>query len=137
MIKHYKGVCHLYMDESGDVETGIRIAMNGKTQRPGVCNALEGMLIHKAVAPVFLPAVAKELMAAGVELRGCEQSRAIVPEIVPAQDSDWGTEFLDLKMIVRVVENMVEAIFGEHTASPRRTWSITRLTSLTEASLST
>jgi len=110
VLKHYKGVCHLYMDESGDVATGIRIAMNGKTQRPGVCNALEGMLIHKSAAPCFLPAVAKELMAAGVELRGCEQSRAIVPEIVAAQDSDWGTEFLDLKMIVRVVEDMDEAI---------------------------
>jgi glutamate-5-semialdehyde dehydrogenase len=110
VLKHYKGVCHLYMDESGDVKTGIRLAMNGKTQRPGVCNALEGMLIHKAAAPCFLPAAAKELMAAGVELRGCEQSRAIVPEIVAAQDSDWGTEFLDLKMIVRVVEDMDEAI---------------------------
>jgi glutamate-5-semialdehyde dehydrogenase len=110
VLKHYKGVCHLYMDESGDVETGIRIAMNGKTQRPGVCNALEGMLIHKAAAPCFLPAVAKELMAAGVELRGCERSRTIVPEIVAAQDSDWGTEFLDLKMIVRVVEDMDEAL---------------------------
>ena len=110
VLKHYKGVCHLYMDESGDVETGIRIAMNGKTQRPGVCNALEGMLIHKAAAPCFLPAVAKELMDAGVELRGCEQSRAIVPEIVAAQESDWGTEFLDLKMIVRVVEDMDEAM---------------------------
>ncbi len=110
VLKHYKGVCHMYVDESGDVATGIRIAMNGKTQRPGVCNALEGMLIHKAIAASFLPAAAKELMAAGVELRGCERSRGIVPEIVAAQDSDWGTEFLDLKMIVRVVEDMDEAI---------------------------
>uniref|UniRef100_UPI00405783B5 glutamate-5-semialdehyde dehydrogenase n=1 Tax=Candidatus Electronema sp. TaxID=2698783 RepID=UPI00405783B5 len=110
VLKHYKGVCHMYVDESGDVETGIRLAINGKTQRPGVCNALEGMLIHKTIAPCFLPAAAKELMAAGVELRGCEQSRAIIPEIVPAQDSDWGTEFLELKMIVKVVDDMDEAI---------------------------
>ncbi len=110
VLKHYKGVCHLYIDESGDIDTGIRIAINGKTQRPGVCNALEGMLVHKAVADKFLPAAAKELMTAGVELLGCEQSCALVPEITPAKDSDWGTEFLELKMTVRVVEDMDESI---------------------------
>lgn len=110
VLKHYKGVCHLYMDDSGDSATGIRLVMNGKTQRPGVCNALEGVLVHKAIAPTFLPALAKELQAAGVELRGCEASRALVPEIVPAADSDWGTEFLDLRMIVKVVEDMDAAL---------------------------
>lgn len=110
VLKHYKGVCHLYMDESGDIDTGIRLVMNGKTQRPGVCNALEGMLVHKAIAPAFLPAAADALLAAGVELRGCQQCRALVPAIVPAQDSDWGTEFLDLKMSVKVVADMDEAL---------------------------
>lgn len=110
VLKHYKGVCHLYMDESGDIDTGIRIALNGKTQRPGVCNALEGMLVHKAVADTFLPAAAEELITAGVELLGCEQSCTLVPEITPAADTDWGTEFLELKMIVRVVEDMDEAM---------------------------
>ncbi len=107
VLKHYKGVCHLYMDESGDIATGIRIAMNGKIQRPGVCNALEGMLIHKGIADTFLPAAAKELTAAGVELRGCARSCSLVPEIVPAEETDWGTEFLDLKMVVKVVESML------------------------------
>ncbi|WP_339138015.1 MAG: glutamate-5-semialdehyde dehydrogenase [Candidatus Electrothrix sp. GW3-4] len=106
VLKHYKGVCHLYIDESADIDTGIRIAINGKTQRPGVCNALEGMLVHKGIAERFLPAAAKELMGAGVALLGCEQSCALVPEIRPAADSDWGTEFLELKMVVKVVDDM-------------------------------
>jgi len=110
VLKHYKGVCHLYIDDSADFDMGVRIAMNGKTQRPGVCNALEGLLVHRAVAAEFLPVAAKELMAAGVELRGCKQSCEIVPDITPAMESDWGTEFLDLKMIVRIVEDMDEAM---------------------------
>jgi glutamate-5-semialdehyde dehydrogenase len=110
VLKHYKGVCHLFIDDSADIAMGIDIAMNGKTQRPGVCNALEGMLVHRAIADRFLPAAAEKLQAAGVELRGCKQSCAIVPSITPAMDSDWGTEFLELKMIVRVVEDMDEAM---------------------------
>ncbi|HEB50740.1 MAG TPA: glutamate-5-semialdehyde dehydrogenase [Desulfobulbus sp.] len=110
VLKHYKGVCHLYVDENADMDMGVRIAMNGKVQRPGVCNALEGMLVHSAIAADFLPRVAGELMAAGVELRGCERSCRIVPGIVPAGESDWGTEFLDLIMVVRVVDDMDEAM---------------------------
>jgi len=110
VLKHYKGVCHLYIDESADIAAGIRIAMNGKTQRPGVCNALEGILVHQAIADRFLPVAAGELLAAGVELRGCSRSCALVSDIVPALDSDWGTEFLDLKMIVKVVDSMDEAM---------------------------
>lgn len=110
VLKHYKGVCHLYIDDSADIDMGIRIAMNGKTQRPGVCNALEGLLVHRSIAEQFLPAAGNQLMAAGVELRGCKRSCTIVPEITPAMDSDWGTEFLDLKMIVRVVDDMDEAM---------------------------
>jgi len=110
VLKHYKGVCHLYIDDSADIDMGIRIAMNGKTQRPGVCNALEGLLVHTSIADQFLPAAGNQLMAAGVELRGCKRSCTIVPEITPAMDSDWGTEFLDLKMIVRVMDDMDEAM---------------------------
>ena len=110
VLKHYKGVCHLYIDDSADIDMGIRIAMNGKTQRPGVCNALEGLLVHRSIAEQFLPAAGNQLMAAGVELRGCKRSCTIVPEITPAMDSDWGTEFLDLKMIVRVMDDMDEAM---------------------------
>ena len=110
VLKHYKGVCHLYVDENADMDMGVRIAMNGKVQRPGVCNALEGMLVHRAIAEQFLPMAAQELMAAGVELRGCERSCRIVPAMVAATEDDWGTEFLDLIMVVRVVDDMDEAM---------------------------
>lgn len=110
VLKHYKGVCHVYVDSGADVSMGINIAMNGKTQRPGVCNALEGLLVHKDIAGSFLPAAASALMGAGVELRGCVRSCEIVPELTRATAEDWGTEFLDLKMIVRVVDDMDEAI---------------------------
>ncbi|NOQ45781.1 MAG: glutamate-5-semialdehyde dehydrogenase, partial [Desulfobulbaceae bacterium] len=110
VLKHYKGVCHVYVDKDADIDMGVRIAMNSKVQRPGVCNALEGLLVHESIAGEFLPAAAKELMAAGVELRGCRRSCALVPEMTPAMDSDWGTEFLDLIMVVRVVDDMDEAI---------------------------
>jgi len=110
VLKHYKGVCHLYIDASADIEMGIRIAMNGKTQRPGVCNALEGLLVHRDIAHRFLPAAAAQLKEAGVELCGCQHCCELVPDITPALDSDWGTEFLDLKMIVRIVEDMDGAL---------------------------
>lgn len=110
VLKHYKGVCHAYIDHDANVESGIQIVMNGKTQRPGVCNALEGMLVHKDIAGTFLPKAAQRLFAAGVELRGCEQSCALVPEVKPATDEDWGTEFLDLVMVVKVVNDMDEAM---------------------------
>ncbi|WP_457574704.1 glutamate-5-semialdehyde dehydrogenase [Desulfolithobacter sp.] len=110
VLKHYKGVCHVYMDADADIDMGVRIVMNGKTQRPGVCNALEGLLVHRDIAETFLPVVATELRKAGVELRGCKRSCVIVPDMVPASDSDWGTEFLDLIMVVRVVDDMEEAM---------------------------
>ncbi len=110
VLKHYKGVCHAYIDNNADIDDAIRIVMNSKAQRPGVCNALEGMLVHKDVAENFLPQVAKKLVSADVELRGCERSCALVPEIKQASDDDWGTEFLELKMIVKVVDDMDEAI---------------------------
>ncbi len=110
VLKHYKGVCHLYMDADGDIAMGTRIAMNGKVQRPGVCNALEGMLVHRDIAPRFLPVVARELLDAGVELRGCPRSCDLVPAMIPASPTDWGTEFLDLIMVVKVVDNMDEAL---------------------------
>ncbi len=110
VLKHYKGVCHVFIDSSAEIAKGVNIVMNGKTQRPGVCNALEGLLVHRDIAEAFLPAVAKELLAAGVELKGCAQSCSIVPEISQAEESDWGTEFLDLKMVVRVVADLDGAI---------------------------
>ena len=121
VLKHYKGVCHVYVDQEADIDMGVRICMNGKTQRPGVCNALEGLLVHSAIAPAFLPAAAAALQGAGVELRGCPRSLAIVPAMTPAADSDWGTEFLDLIMTVKVVDSLdaamryIEKYGSQHT----------------------
>ncbi|MDH3346689.1 MAG: glutamate-5-semialdehyde dehydrogenase [Desulfobulbaceae bacterium] len=116
VLKHYKGVCHCYIDSDADIDMGVPIVMNSKTQRPGVCNALEGLLVHKDIAPSFLPVVARELFKAGVEMRGCAASRALVPEIKEANDEDWGSEFLELILAVKVVEDMDEAIeyIGEY-----------------------
>ncbi len=110
VLKHYKGVCHVYIDDDADIDIGVRIVMNGKTQRPGVCNALEGLLVHRDIAAAFLPAAAEKLTGAGVELRGCPRSCGILPAIKAAADSDWGTEFLDLIMTVKVVDDMDEAM---------------------------
>ncbi len=110
VLKHYKGVCHLYMDKDADVDMGVRIVLNAKTQRPGVCNALEGLLVHRDIAGEFLPEVSRQLMDKGVELRGCGRSCSLVPGMVPATDEDWGAEFLDLILAVRVVDSMDEAL---------------------------
>lgn len=110
VLKHYKGVCHVYVDAEADIDMAVRICMNGKVQRPGVCNALEGLLVHRAIAPTFLPAVAEALQGAGVELRGCDLSKAIVPDMTAALDGDWGTEFLDLILAVKVVDDLDAAL---------------------------
>ncbi|MCX5834746.1 MAG: glutamate-5-semialdehyde dehydrogenase [Deltaproteobacteria bacterium] len=110
VIKHYKGVCHIFVDESADLEMAYAICMNAKTQRPGVCNAMETLLVHKNVAGSFLPEMAARLRKAGVTLRGCEKTRAIVPDVEAAKEEDWYAEYLDLILAVRVVENLDEAV---------------------------
>jgi glutamate-5-semialdehyde dehydrogenase len=123
VIKHYKGVCHVYVDADADLTMAERIALNAKVQRPSVCNAMETLLVHEAVAQSFLPAVVAKLQAAGVEIRGCEKSCQLVPGIKKASEEDWATEYLELILSVRVVRNMDEAIehierYGsEHTES--------------------
>ena len=114
VLKHYKGVCHLFVDASADLEMAVDIVLNGKTQRPGVCNALECLLVHKDVAELFLPRVASALAAAGVELRGCSRTREIVRDCTAAVDGDWGMEFLDLIIAVKVVDDMEAAM--DHVA---------------------
>ncbi|MEA3468299.1 MAG: glutamate-5-semialdehyde dehydrogenase [Thermodesulfobacteriota bacterium] len=109
VLKHYKGVCHIYVDRDADLTKATPIIINSKAQRPGVCNALEGLLIHKDIAEEYLPALAVELQKSGVRMLGCSESVRIVPEITPAMDSDWGTEFLDLILCVKVVNTMEEA----------------------------
>lgn len=110
VLKHYKGVCHVFVDEDADLGMAERICLNAKVQRPGVCNAMETLLVHENVAERFLPAVAEALRREGVELRGCDRTRALVPNCGAATEEDWYTEYLDLILSVRVVPNMEEAI---------------------------
>ncbi|MBI4949298.1 MAG: glutamate-5-semialdehyde dehydrogenase [Deltaproteobacteria bacterium] len=110
VIKHYKGVCHVFVDESADIDMAVKIAFNAKVQRPGVCNAMETLLVHKDIADKFLPIVKKEYDKAGVELRGCPKTLKILKEIKQAADEDWGAEYLDLILAVRIVDDIDEAI---------------------------
>ncbi|MBU4177840.1 MAG: glutamate-5-semialdehyde dehydrogenase, partial [Proteobacteria bacterium] len=110
VLKHYKGVCHVFVDVSADLDMAVNIVMNGKVQRPGVCNALEALLVHKDIAAAFLPKVWDELKKCGVELRGCAQARALLPEITAALPTDYGMEFLDLILAVRVVDDLDAAM---------------------------
>ena len=109
VLKHYKGVCHIYVDSDADLAKATPILINSKTQRPGVCNALEGVLIHQSIATDYLPKFAEAMKQKGVILLGCKESVGIVPDITPAMDSDWGSEFLDLRLCVKVVADMDEA----------------------------
>ncbi|MBN1676790.1 MAG: glutamate-5-semialdehyde dehydrogenase [Kiritimatiellae bacterium] len=110
VIKHYKGVCHTYVDESADHEMALRIIENAKCQRPGVCNAMETLLVHEAIAAEFLPKVAQRLQPLGVELRGDPAARQIVPAMKEATEADWYAEYLALILAVRVVPSVQAAI---------------------------
>ena len=110
VIKHYKGVCHLFVDASADVELALRLLLDGKTTRPGVCNALETLLVHADIAGEFLPLAGKALLARGVELRGDAATRILIAEAGHATDEDYAAEFLDLVIAVRVVVDLEEAI---------------------------
>ncbi len=110
VIKHYKGVCHVYVDSEASLTMAERICLNAKIQRPSVCNAMETLLVHEAVAAELLPPLAQKYQAAGVELRGCARTRALVPAAQAATEADWTTEYLDLILAVRVVKDMDEAI---------------------------
>jgi len=110
VIKHYKGVCHLYVDRAADPALALSLLIDGKTTRPGVCNALETMLVHQGIADAFLPLAADALQKRGVELRGCERSRALVPAMHAAGEDDYAAEFLDLILAVRVVDDLDDAI---------------------------
>ena len=110
VIKHYKGVCHLYVDASANEALALNLLVDGKTSRPGVCNALETLLVHRDAAASFLPKAARVLQDHGVELRGCERSRALVAGMRAATDEDYAAEFLDLIIAVRVVDDLGMAI---------------------------
>lgn len=110
VLKHYKGVCHVFVDDEADPDMAMRICMNAKVQRPGVCNAMETLLVHAGIAQRFLPQMAEAFRAAGVELRGCERTRRIVADCAQAVEEDWYAEYLDLILAIRVVNDMEEAI---------------------------
>lgn len=110
IIKHYKGICHLYVDKDADFEIALRLLIDGKTSRPGVCNALETLLVHKNIADEFLPKAYEVLTKRNVEIRGCEKAKAIIPNIVSSAEEDYYTEYLALIISVKVVEDYDGAI---------------------------
>ena len=110
VIKHYKGVCHTFVDASADYEQAEKICINAKVQRPGVCNSMETLLIHQDIAETFVPRIATAMRAQGVELRGCESTREFAADVQPATEEDWYAEYLDLILAVRIVENLDEAM---------------------------
>ncbi len=110
VLKHYKGVCHIFVDEGADPDLAENVCFNAKVQRPGVCNAMETLLVHEAAAPEFLPRMFARFRSAGVELRGCPETRKIDPAAVPAKEEDWGYEFLDLILAVKVVPDLDAAL---------------------------
>jgi glutamate-5-semialdehyde dehydrogenase len=120
VIKHYHGVCHVYVDKSADLGMAEKITVNAKCQRPGVCNAMETLLVHRDVAEKFLPSVAKALREKGVELRGDQRTCEVLgPAVKPATEADWTTEYLDLILSIRVVDSLEQAIdhienYGSH-----------------------
>ncbi len=124
VIKHYTGVCHVYVHSAADLEMARSIVINAKCQRPGVCNAAEKLLVDEAIAQKFLPMVCKELKAKGVELRGCEKARQIFPEMSAATDADWNTEYLELILTVGVVKDLDAAIDHINTHSSNHTDAI-------------
>lgn len=110
VIKHYQGVCHLYVDATAELALALDLLLDGKTTRPAVCNALETLLVHRDVAAAFLPRAAVALRERGVELRGCESTQALVPDVVAATDADYAAEFLDLVLAIRVVDDLDAAL---------------------------
>lgn len=110
VIKHYKGVCHIFVDARADLDMAVNICLNAKVQRPGVCNAMETLLVHSDIAPVFLPKMAEKMHKADVLLKGCEKTRKILKNLDAATEEDWYMEYLDLILAVRVVTSLDEAI---------------------------
>ena len=124
VLRHYKGVCHVYVDEFADVAMAAEICFNAKVQRPGVCNAVETMLVHERIAEAFLPVVLNRFRDAGVEIRGCPKTLAFMADAKPAEPSDWPAEFLDLILAVKVVAGLDEALDHIETYGSNHTEAI-------------
>ncbi len=119
VIKHYDGICHLYVSENADQEMAVKLAVDSKTQKPGVCNALETLLVQESVAAEFLPKAAAALRAKEVELRGCNVSLSILPDLTPATEEDWSTEYLEKILSIKILPDLDAAIahintYGSH-----------------------
>ncbi len=110
VLGHGNGICHVYVDDAADLAMAEKIAFNAKVSRPSACNAMETLLVHKSVAAAFLPKLAQAYQAAGVEVRGDEVTRSVIPAALPATEEDWRTEYLDLIVAVRVVDSREQAI---------------------------
>ncbi|HRJ53550.1 MAG TPA: glutamate-5-semialdehyde dehydrogenase [Candidatus Thiothrix moscowensis] len=131
VIKHLDGICHVYIDDQADMDKAIRVALNAKTHRYGVCNAMETLLVAEAVAAEVLPPLAEQYTAKGVELRGCERTRAILPACIAASEEDWSTEYLAPILSIRIVADMAVAIshinhYGSHHTDAIITENYTR-----------
>jgi glutamate-5-semialdehyde dehydrogenase len=119
VIKHYDGICHLYADKDADLDMAVSLTVNAKTQKCGVCNALETLLVHREIAATFLPKVAAALREKNVELRGCAETLHHLTDITPATEEDWSTEYLDLILSIKIVGSLEEAVshinqYGSH-----------------------
>jgi glutamate-5-semialdehyde dehydrogenase len=121
VIKHYDGICHLFVHEKADLEMAVKLAVDSKTQKPGVCNALETLLVHRPVAEAFLPMAAAALRAKGVELRGCAETMAILTDALPATEDDWSAEYLDLILAIKIIGSTDEAVAHINTHGSHHT----------------
>jgi len=110
VIKHYKGVCHTYVDKEADIEMALKVSVNAKVQRSSTCNAMETLLVHRDIADSFLPVLAEIFKTEKVEIRGCDETRKIIPYAKRASDKDWETEYLDLIISIKVVDSTEDAI---------------------------
>jgi glutamate-5-semialdehyde dehydrogenase len=117
VIRHDQGICHTFVDEFARIDMARNICHNAKVQRPGVCNAMETLLVHAEIAGTFLPLMKADYDHAGVKLKGCEKTRKILPDVEPASEEDWSTEYLDLVLSVKIVEHIDEAIEHINTYS--------------------
>jgi glutamate-5-semialdehyde dehydrogenase len=124
VLKHYKGVCAVFVDEWADEEMALKVCLNAKVQKPATCNAMETLLVHEAIAPRFLPEMVRELRGAGVTIKGCEKTREIVAGLDAATERDWHEEYLDLTLSVKVVHDMDEAIAHIRTYGSQHTDAI-------------
>lgn len=124
VLGHAEGICHIYVDENADLEKALKVCYDGKTQYPAVCNAVETLLVHQKVASEFLPSLAEKYEDAGVEVRGCDKTREILKDVKKASEEDWKTEYLDLIISIKIVNDLEEAINHINAYGSKHTDSI-------------